>query len=419
MSLLLLVLLAAPADQLGFGSSGQALGNATLAAPTGAAAAFYNPAWAAARPGVEALAGYTYTALRFTVNGIDQELAPARGVSLGLVVPATISSLGRFGLAAAVSMPDQRILLTRVIPTDRPRFLMYDNRLQCMSIDVALSHLRRFGELEVGLAAGASVLTGAAGDGTTFYLRQEASAAHADATVNVDLPVTFAPLVATFVRWRQLSVGLLFRGTLEFDLNVGTSAEINIGALRGDLQTAISGVDFYTPAKLGLGAAWDVGELTLYATVEYHRWHAAPPLTARWTTAVDLIGLPVDIPQGQPAAQRLRDIVVPRVGAEERLALGQARLALRVGAYVAPTPLTSDADAILLDADRFGAGLGLGLTLPDPLEVLVGPISLDAHLATETVRRRTFASRGSTDLRPDLQIAGYLLSGGAALTLRF
>ena len=419
MTLLLLILLASPADQLGFGSAGAAVGGAAMAEPQGATAAFYNPALAAARPGFEASLGWRYAAPRFSVNRIGQRLEAARAVDVGVLVPMTLASLGRFGASLAVSMPDQRLLLTKVVPTDRPRFLMYDNRLQRVSVDAGIAHARQFGEVEVGLGAGASVLTGAAGSGTTFYLRQGGTYSQADAAIDVELPVAMAPLVSVFVRWRDLSFGALYRGPLEFDLDVGIAAEINVGPLSGDLQTTLESVDFYTPAKIVLGAAWQHESLSLFTALELHHWSGAPPLTARWRTSVDFVGLPVEVPQGEPAAQTLRDVVVPRLGVEKRMALGELSLAIRAGAYVAPTPLRPHSSTILLDADRVGGSLGAGLTIADPLHILSEPVSLDMHVACETIRPRTFASSGPTDLRPDLTIRGFLLSGGAALTLRF
>ncbi|MBI5510876.1 MAG: hypothetical protein HY903_19115 [Deltaproteobacteria bacterium] len=414
---LLALLFGAAPDQLGFSAAGAATAGAAVAEPAGASGAYYNPAHAALAADAAAVVGYGRALRQVTLDGARQSLAPVDLVSLGLSIPARLPVLGRFGLSFAVTMPGSRILVTDVVPAGRPRLLFDANRLECTTIDVGLAYARTVGDIELAVATGAAVLTDAAGNGTTFYFRRSDAYAQADAAVEVELPVAMAPTVAALGRAGDWSFAAVFRAALEMDVQIGTSAEMTIGPFAGDLQAAVSGTDFYTPARLVLGATWRHVDLSLHLAAEYQRWRAAPPLTATWRTRVEPEGVPVVLPQSTPVPQRLDDVVVGRLAVEQRWPLRDQVLTLRAGGFYAPTPVGRDAWAVFVDSDHFGVGLGLGLDSTALAMVLPRPLSLDLHLLYVGLRdhRQTFAGvAGEVPIR----IAGRLWSGGLGLTLR-
>ena len=133
---------------------------------------------------------------------------------------------------------------------------------------------------------------------------------------------------------------------------------------------------------------------------------------------VEFEGLRVELPVSRPASHDFRDVVSPRVGAEVGFEIGEVlRLDARAGFFYEPTPVVES--DLFLDADRLGGGVGLGVSSLGSLWVLPRPISLDLHLLALGLLRRTYASAGAAAARPDLTISGFLISGGATLTLRF
>ncbi len=413
-----LLLVASPLDQLGFSSADAALASSVIAAPHGAAAAFYNPALAAGAKDFQGAAGYSYTALRFSVNAVEQDLDAASALHFALVSPTSLGRFGDIGLSFAASIPDRRLVRARVVPSEVPRFLMYDNRLQRVEAAAAVSYARSLAGAEVGLALGLGLLAGAAGNGTTFWLRQSGDYQRADAKVNAELPLVTTPLAAAFFARGPWRAGLLVRGPIEFAVAVGTLADIRFSVFEGDVYSAVLSTDFYTPLKLAAGGAWQSGDLSLYAAVEMHRWSVAPPLTALAVIKVQLAGVPVSLPETKPTPQDLRDVYIARVGAEKRVSLGSADFAWRAGAFFEPSPIGLDAPSVFFDADRVGASVGAGVTTP-AVSVLALPLSVDAHVLGVQLLPRRFRAAGPTDLRPDLRITGYLLSTGVTLTLRF
>ncbi len=418
-SLALACLVASPVDQLGFGSAGAGLASAAVAEPPGAAAAFHNPALAATRAESEAAIGYSYSSLRFAVNGAAQRLDPGRALTLGLVWPISLGEHGALGVAGALSLPDLRILRARVVPPDRPRFLLFDNRLQRLGVDGALAYARRVGGLELAGAIGISVLTGVTGQGATFTLVRSGAEEQAEAAVEVQLPAVATPSAALALRAGRWSVGLTARGPLAFDMAIGTTADIRFGPLRGDISSAMISTDFYTPLKLALGAAVRFGATTGHAALELHRWSAAPPLTATWVSHVDFEGLEIALPQGAPARQRLRDAFTPRLGVEHAWTFAAVTLCGRAGAFYERSPVAARRATVFLDSDHLGGALGLGVTSNGPLGPFVAPLSLDLHVQGLWLVPRTFRDADPTALYGPLRITGLLLSSGATLTLRF
>jgi len=317
-------------------------------------------------------------------------------------------------------LPDKRVIRARFLATDRPRFFMYDNRLERASADFALAYSREVQGLRFGVALGGSFLAGAAGTGTTFVLRQNASFELADADIGADLPWQTAPKGSAFVEWGDWTLGASVRGPLYFELAFGTLADIEIAGLQGgDVVTSIVARDFYTPLKLALGGSRDLSQWTLHAALEFHRWSAAPIMTPTATVSVDIFGFSPTVPQGSPAPQFFKDVYVPRLGAERRVPLEEWEMTFRAGTFFEPSPIAKGDKGLFLDADRLGMSIGAGLTSVGPVSVLPQPLSLDAHVTYIQLLGRTFTPDSVTASQPEIAVAGFIWSAGLTTTLRF
>src|SRR5205814_10723576 len=73
------------------------------------------------------------------------------------------------------------------------------------------------------------------------------------------------------LKW--LRFGASYRGEVALGLKLDILANVNIaGAITGDTLISLRAVNFYTPHKVSLGAAAELGALTLHAQVDWLGW---------------------------------------------------------------------------------------------------------------------------------------------------
>jgi long-subunit fatty acid transport protein len=428
---LLLVLAAAsasanPLDVFGLGGRGPALAGALSTLADDASAAYYNPAGLALGDRPTFLAGYSFGIPRLTFDGRDAPEETARGVTLGLSLPRQISgTTAAFGIA--LYFPDQRVVRIHSTAATEPRFAQYDNRLQRIAIHPALAWRPR---PWISIGAGVSILSDAKGSGTSFDLGldlnriSDPSAQRATASIDVSLPTRVAPVAGIWLTphpdWR---IALTYRGSLSLDVSIDTHVAIDAGILKGQAITGFSASDYYSPAELTLGVAYNATRtVTLTAEATWYRWSQAPsPLPT--AQAMIQIGIPIDVVQVSipSAAYQPSDTVATRAGIEARLSPKPwLDVELRGGASFEPTPYPRQTGMTsLADNDKFVLAAGAGLVFRDLGEILRGPVRLDFYLQAHLLRERFHPKDDPLGPTPSFRSGGSLWASGFMLGVGF
>ena len=384
-------------DTFGVGARGEAMAGAQTADASGWAAAMENPAGVARTASVEAAVGYGYGVTRLSIStggngggsGGDSGVTTPRGTTIGLAVPIPLGAL-QAAFAVALYLPDQFIARVQLVPVAEPHFILLDNNLQHIVVTPALA-LRPWRWLSFGL--GATLLADAAGNGITFDVGASGGEKVGRAALDVSLPIRAAPVAGVLVEpIPGLRFGATYRGEIDLKLKLDILANVDVaGAVKGDVLISLRAINFYTPARFTLGAAWDVlPSLTLAADLAFVRWSGFAGGTPDLAVLIHL-GITPSLAQAFFSPDRFHDTLAPRIGGEYRRAVGgHVTLAARAGYAFERSPVPDQTGLTsFADNDRHIIAVGGGVALDHVTSLLAKPLKLDLALQWQELQPRT------------------------------
>jgi long-subunit fatty acid transport protein len=263
-----------PADIVGIGARGIAMGGAQVAAADDSTASYYNPALLIAGDDIHIDIGYQIAVPQIGANGETFAVDYAQGLAVGIAVPGKFRNQ-RLAIGASLYLPDQHITRTRTLPFGRPRFLAYDNRPQ----RVMLAATAGF-EIVPGLSVGAGIAYMSSTNGEVELQGlvgfPDPDASDLDLAIDVDVKTIRYPHAG--VAWRVLpwlELGASYRGgfRLVTDQTVRVRGDIGAPGLPpvvddGRLDLRSVSQDLFQPMQITAGFAAQI--------------------TPRWLVAFDL-----------------------------------------------------------------------------------------------------------------------------------
>ncbi|MCC7541795.1 MAG: hypothetical protein IT379_36590 [Deltaproteobacteria bacterium] len=357
---------ATPADAFGVGPRAQAMGNTGVASLDGTTAAFYNAAALAAAEHPSLLLSYNFGHLALELSGRDPNILDMRGFELSGVFPLRLARDWTLAVGGGLHLPDQFIARIQLLPATEPHFVMWDNRVHRIVVQLGAS-VRWRNLLAFGV--GASLFADASGNGLQFRIDSLPGRTIADAALDVELPIRAAPIAGLLVSPRPwLRFGLRYRGELSLDLalDIVALARIPGTSIAGDVIISVRGTDYYTPAEVAGGAEVDVGPLTLAAELAWHRWSDLP-IVASDVALLIRLGVEPSTVQAAFPDPTYDDILIPRLGASWRIDLPRRRtLMARAGWWYERSPVPDQTGITsFADNNRHVTTLGGALSFPD------------------------------------------------------
>ncbi|MBL8602623.1 MAG: outer membrane protein transport protein [Myxococcales bacterium] len=425
-----------PLDMYGFGARHLSLASATTASTRDLASNYANPAGLRGLSGFRAEVGYFFANPSLRTDGRDNAVDPSHGIVGGLGAPGRLFGLP-FAFGIGFHLPDNQLSQVRAIPQSQPRWELYSVRMQRLYIaaNVAISPTRWM-RLGVGLAFMASTRGGLGIEGQ--IVATGASGSQLRHTVDADLTaVRYLQAGAQFDLPRRLTLGVTFRDEFRLDtrLDAALTGQIVVGALSNPTALRIPGyyglrsrtLTAFQPRQVVVGLAWRptprwLVELDL-GWVQWSRYENP--------TASTEVTLELAIPPGlgtlrqptvpQPAlreAMRFSDRIVPRIGAEYLMPLGQHTLALRGGYHYDPSPVPAQAGVTnFIDASRHVVALGLGLSLRGLGRLIPGRLGLDLGASLQVLPERVVSKADPNDPVGDYRVGGTALTLASTLSL--
>lgn len=421
-----------PHDTFGFGSRTTAMGNAGAADVSDASANYYNPAGLTGARGLSLSIGYFRASHSLRTNDTDNQVDPVKGVVLGLVAPGELFGV-RFAFGLGAHLPDDRISRVRAFRQEQPRWELYDNRNQRLTLAANLAVApTEWLSIGTGLSFMSSTeghldITGQANvfSPTQSQLRHEVDA---DLTAirypQVGARVTLSDRVALAAVYRhEFQLGLDLSAHLQGDISGLTTAKY-------DLTT--SSVNNFLPRQVVLGSTYrPTDRIRVNVDFTWVEWSAYVAPVAKLDVALDIPpppgGWPASIkPPETPAPiktvpLRMHDRVVPHLGIEA-LALDTASVKgfVRGGYEMQKSPIGAQSSSVsYIDRDRHTGSLGLGIVWVHPGEVLPGSLALDAHAQLSVLPESATLKASPADLVGDFRAGGSIFAFGATLTATF
>jgi long-chain fatty acid transport protein len=353
---------------LGVTPRATAMGNAYTAVADDASALYFNPA-GLARIG-ESYAGIAFI---FSHPNLSASSADPNALGLGGADVTDDIEYGvhfawnpkgilgqRLGLAFSTLLPHRRVLAFDVDPIAQPNFVLYDNSVQLLEIRLGAAY-RIFDFLSVG----ASMLLLGGLDGTVRITAPFQDSSRVDPNVRTTVTMSqslpnreFFTAGVQFYPTKELTLGVTYREPtfvqvtlpINFNLKILTSPFPTIA----DLDVRVK----YSPAQVAFGGAYRLmDELLVSADLVWAQYsHYVLPFAN-----VTLSGTPSGFVLLNPTSPTaiLRDIVIPRVGAEWKVV---PELVLRGGYSFVPSFIVRAADPVL-DSDKHSFSLGVGYSL--------------------------------------------------------
>lgn len=212
-------------------------------------------------------------------------------------------------------------------------------------------------------------------------------------SLEVDLSTEVFPIFsATFLPTDDVRVALVYRA--KSDVHYRLPLLVDLEGV-GNMRFEVAGVGLWLPDTWATAASIQRGRWLWTAGLAWQRWSQLPPLAPEVTLSLNDAHLVqpgakvVDLlyAYNQPVPMGAKDIVLPRAGIEWR---PHDNWTLRTGIQYRPTPFPrATAAANYLDAPATTVGLGVGLTLDDPLGIASKPLQIDASLGWTSLMRRT------------------------------
>ena len=419
-----------PLDAFGFGPRGVAMGGAVTATARDVSATYYNPAGLALSDALLLEVGYTRVEPALTLNGVEQDVDASAGLQGGLVLPGVVAGR-RVGVGLGVHLPDRRVTRLRALRQSKPRFELYDNRPQRLSITSGLGI-----EVAPGLSLGAALtyLSGTEGalrvGGVVHASDPERTRLLSGMDVNLKA-VRYPSFGLQWCPTRAVCLGVSERERFELalDLDVDVQGRIVSGSddavvvERGRFFLNSRNADLFSPRQVAVAAAWTGANHTLEADVTWLQWSAFPGSTATIIIDLDLGDLDFTVPlPDPPGPARYHDIWVPRLGAERRVLgrVGEDSLWVRGGMFYEPSPAPEQRGlGNSLDADKWGASAGLAVEWVDPWGLTPRPIELALSGLWIGLVERSHLKASPADGVGDVVSGGALVGGSAHVQLAF
>jgi long-chain fatty acid transport protein len=436
---------AQPMDTYGMGSRSVAMAGAVTADVQDFSSNYYNPAGLARSGAVQVGVGYFGAFHELSLNGLDSNVDPVRGLAVGLVVPGELGGV-RFAFGLGVHLNDDHVSRTRSLPSRRPRWELYDNRPRRT---FRASHLAIRPAEWLTIGGGISFLSFAR---NSLSIRGElgilGADSHLEHEIRADLTTIRYPQVGVQVQpLPELSFGAVYRGQFALDntLLAVVGCETPGDAFcrtgldftgfgdpfPGYFSLLSQSVNAFVPQQVSLGGSWSpTPDFRLNIEVTWVNWSAyvSPVGLSNITLRIDVpeslrerIRVPDSIVGTTPQPALFEDRFVPRIGAEG-LVLRERVVELRGrgGFYYEHSPVPNQLSLTnLADTDRFVFSLGFGVRLTDLRPLLPGFLQMDFHFQYSLLPERTMTKQSLLDPTGDFRAAGHIFAGGATVTVGF
>lgn len=401
-----------PLDTFGFGARSAGMAGAMSAERSGLGALHANPAGLALGENSELAIGWGYGKMALELNSADADVLDAHGTELGLNIPFALGPL-RAAFGTALYLPDQFFARIQLIPATEPHFVLLDNDVHRVVIEVAAA-LRLTDWLALGV--GASILVDAAGNGIHFDVGVVGGQPVGQGGLDLALPTRVAPMFGLLVTPHpRVRIGASLRGELDLALQLGILANVDVaGVVTGDAVIDLRAVNFFTPLRIIAGVAVDVlPELTFSAEVVYQRWSAfhggAPDVRI-------LIALGITPPLVQTLfpADAFSDTYLPRVGIEWH----PGDWSVRAGYAFEPSPVPAQTGLTsFADNERHLVALGGGVRVHPFPSVLPHPMTIDIGLQLHHLRDKLTVKDQALFPGAAFSSGGDIFRAAATLTL--
>lgn len=421
-----------PHDVFGFGSRGPAMGNAVAADTSDASAVYYNPAGLARAKGLSLDIGYFRASHHLSTNGTDNRVDPVSGLVFGIVAPGELFGT-RFAFGLGAHLPDDRISRVRAFRQEQPRWELYDNRNQRLTLTAALA-VAPTEWLQIG--AGLSFMSSTVGrldisGSANIFAPEQSQLRH---EVDADLTAIRYPHVGARVALTdRIALAVVYRHQFQLGLDLTAHLEGDISGLTvAKYDLATSSVNNFLPRQVVLGGSWLVHDrVKINADVTWVQWSAYVAPVAKLDVALDIPpprgGWPATIsPPETPAPialvpLKMSDRVVPHLGVEIR-ALDEKKVAgfVRAGYEMQKSPIAAQSGSVsYIDRDRHTGSLGLGVVWKQPGEIMPGSLALDLHAQLSVLPEATTLKTSAADLVGDFRAGGTIWNLGAMLSATF
>ena len=340
---------ASSTDLFGMGARGASMGGAVVSSASGYSCVYYNPASLMVLGHRQFSVGYQRADFGLELNDADYEVDEVSNLLLGFNVPIPFGGVlaDRFAVGFGFLVPFASVLEADVRAPETPVFIVVENRPRVIGVHAALSV-----KIVDWLYLGAGVVALAELVGGLDIAPNETG--QLGTVVRDELIADYAPIVGIHVEPTEwLSFGLTFHGvsdarfTFPITADLGPEFPVEVPLLN------IAGIAQYDPMNLSTDVSYrPLPNLLVAAGVTFKRWSAFKNPIRNTSPAV---------PEQDPA--EFVDIWIPRIGAEYLMTLSEVSLAYRLGGFLEPSPvLLQVANHNYLDSDRFGLGLGLGVS---------------------------------------------------------
>ncbi|MFO0712240.1 MAG: hypothetical protein U0353_20485 [Sandaracinus sp.] len=382
-----------------------------------------------------------------SVDDLDSNIDPLRGIVLGLVVPGEIEGV-RFAFGLGVHLNDDYISRTRSLPGRRPRWELYDNRPRRTFLAAHLA-IRPVEWLTIG--GGISFLSYSTNTlairGNLDILMPERRS-HLEHEIRADLTTIRYPQVGVQVQpLPELSFGAVYRGQFALDNKLQALVGCEVpddpfcttslsftgfgDPFPGYFSLLSQAVNAFVPQQISLGGSWSpTPDFRLNVEVTWVNWSAYVSPVGRSDITLriavpeslrDMIRVPESIMGSSPQPALFQDRFVPRIGAEgvilrERM----VEMRGRGGFFYENSPVPNQVSLTnLIDSDRFVFSLGLGLRLSDLRPLLPGFIQADFHFQYSLLPERVMTKTSLVDPVGDFRASGQIFAGGATIEVGF
>jgi long-chain fatty acid transport protein len=343
------------------------LGGAYTAVANDASALYYNPAGLTEVDGSFIELAFLFTFPNFGAtrsDGMRPDLSPPSDDSYGLHLAWSPRSIldGNLGLGFSLLLPHRKALHFVVHRFEDPYFVLYENSVELLEIRVGAAY-----KILDLVSIGFSGLLLAGLDGKVVLEAPFQATSDIDSSKRTVVAVDallpnrqFFTAGAQIFPLKGLRFGVSYREATFVPIRLPIDFTVEILGLTpirtvADLDVKVK----YSPAQLTFGGAWEVTpDLMITADVAYafYSKYQIPygNVTLERKFSPDITLLPPKQPQTE-----LRDVIIPRVGAEYRLA---ESFTIRAGYYFFRSFIKSS-DAPIFDSDKHGITAGLSYAL--------------------------------------------------------
>ena len=367
-----------------------------------------------------------------STNDVDNQVDPVKGLVLGIVAPGEILGL-KFAFGLGAHLPDDRVSRVRAFRQEQPRWELYDNRNQRLTLAASLA-IAPTEWLQIG--AGLSFMSSTEGrlriqGSANIFAPQQSQLRH---EVAADLTAIRYPQIGARVAVTdRIALAAVYRHEFQLGLDLSANLEGDISGLttaKYDLVT--SSVNNFLPRQVVLGGSWLFADrLRVNADFTWMEWSAYVAPVANLKVGLDIPppkgGWPATItPPETPAPikivpLRMRDRLVPHLGIEWQ-AIDERRVKgfLRAGYEHQKTPIPAQTASVsYIDRDRHTGSFGVGVVWVNPGEVLPGKLALDLHAQLSVMPEAVTTKASPADLVGDFRAGGTIWNLGATLTASF